>query len=163
MAAKRCFRCQRVLDLTEFYGHPRSSDGLMGKCKRCHCADTDANRRRKLEDYARRERERYHGDRAYREKKLESSARWRAANREVVKRNSSAWSKRNPEKVRARLLVAEAIRRGELVRGRCADCGVRRGIQGHHEDYSRPLEVTWLCVRCHSQRHVEIREAQRQA
>lgn len=27
-------------------------------------------------------------------------------------------------------------------------------MQGHHPDYSKPLEVEWLCPRCHGARHV---------
>jgi hypothetical protein len=53
---------------------------------------------------------------------------------------------------RARKAVASAIRRGILVRPSiCSTCdSSEHRIEAHHEDYSEPLEVTWLCSRCHT-------------
>ncbi len=34
----------------------------------------------------------------------------------------------------------------------CAFCG-EHATQMHHEDYSKPLEVTWLCKQCHQSLH----------
>lgn len=54
--------------------------------------------------------------------------------------------------------VRTAIRRGELVRpSNCVRCGKedrpgsdgRSTIQAHHADYSRPLDVEWICSACH--------------
>lgn len=60
---------------------------------------------------------------------------------------------RFPERIRAGQLVTRAIARGDLVRPRvCSAC--RSGdvvIQGHHDDYSKPLQVRWLCPACHHQ------------
>lgn len=54
---------------------------------------------------------------------------------------------------RARQLMYNAIRRGALVKGPCLDCGSASNIHGHHDDYLKPLEVTWLCRKCHQVRH----------
>lgn len=51
-------------------------------------------------------------------------------------------------KRRARRLLAYAIEKGRIVRGPCQRCGAKR-VDGHHHDYSKPLDVTWLCRRCH--------------
>lgn len=60
-----------------------------------------------------------------------------------------------PKKQKARWLVHQAVNKGELVRpAECDQCG--RGkcrIEGHHEDYDKPLDVEWLCKSCHSYRH----------
>lgn len=59
----------------------------------------------------------------------------------------------------ARRQVTAAIRSGRLVRQPCEICGERRS-EAHHEDYSRSLDVRWLCRKHHNQRHAELREAQ---
>lgn len=56
-----------------------------------------------------------------------------------------------PEKSRARTAVAVAVAKRRLSRPkRCPRCKVTgRRIEGHHPDYSRPLDVTWVCTVCH--------------
>lgn len=57
--------------------------------------------------------------------------------------------------VRAHQLVAKAKQNGELVPQPCARCGATP-FGAHHEDYSKPLEVVWLCKKCHVARHLEL-------
>ncbi len=54
--------------------------------------------------------------------------------------------------------VRSAIERGALVRpSTCARCNDapspasdgRSRIQAHHHDYDKPLDVEWICARCH--------------
>lgn len=52
-------------------------------------------------------------------------------------------------------------RRGKLKPKPCADCGSRR-VEKHHDDYRKPLEVTWLCRPCHLARHEHGEPAQQQ-
>jgi hypothetical protein len=52
-------------------------------------------------------------------------------------------------------IVAEAIRKGTLTRQPCNVCGAQKTV-AHHEDYNKPLDVIWLCTRCHTRRHAEI-------
>ena len=44
------------------------------------------------------------------------------------------------------------MRRGEITRGPCEVCGSSK-THGHHEDYSRPLDVVWLCGLHHRELH----------
>ena len=63
---------------------------------------------------------------------------------------------------RAQNKMEKAVERGELVRpDRCESCGKNPGrgkdgrtlIHGHHADYNRPLDVQWICQRCHHEWH----------
>lgn len=45
-------------------------------------------------------------------------------------------------------------RRGKLLQEPCGKCGDPRS-QMHHHDYTKPLEVEWLCRRCHLAEHSE--------
>ena len=59
--------------------------------------------------------------------------------------------KRYPERVEARQKVSNALRSGRIKRQPCENCG--RKAQAHHNEYSRPLEIRWLCVQCHKNEH----------
>lgn len=49
------------------------------------------------------------------------------------------------------MAVAKAIRAGLLVRPMvCTQCGNQGKIEAAHHDYSRPLDVRWLCKSCHT-------------
>jgi hypothetical protein len=61
-----------------------------------------------------------------------------------------------PEKIAARQAVQVAIAAGRLVKQPCATCGAGK-VQAHHRDYSKPLEVVWLCVPCHNAEHRRLR------
>lgn len=67
----------------------------------------------------------------------------------------------SPEKLRARAMVNNAIATKRLIRPQnCSKCGGNQEkIHGHHFDYSKPLEVVWLCTTCHVNLHNELRSA----
>jgi hypothetical protein len=56
-----------------------------------------------------------------------------------------------PEKHKCRVRCFYAIRKKTLTRpNKCSFCLVECTPQAHHEDYSQPLDVVWLCARCHN-------------
>jgi hypothetical protein len=61
-------------------------------------------------------------------------------------------------KVQARSRVAMAIANGSLIRQPCEVCGVERG-EAHHHDYSKPLDVRWLCRTHHMSLHRATRRS----
>ena len=55
----------------------------------------------------------------------------------------------------ARAKTTWALMRRELIRQPCERCGAK--AEGHHEDYGKPMEITWLCPEHHRERHTEMR------
>lgn len=55
--------------------------------------------------------------------------------------------------------LEHGIKRGEVQKSNCIRCGKSEGVVAHHEDYSKPLEVMWLCRFHHRERHKEIANA----
>ncbi len=60
----------------------------------------------------------------------------------------------NEQKLKAncRAYTHMYIKRGKLVKQPCEYCG-NRSVQAHHDDYSKPLMVKWLCKECHELHH----------
>lgn len=63
---------------------------------------------------------------------------------------------RHPQKYAARTAVGNAIRDGYLHRQPCAVCGTETNVEAHHDDYSKPLDVVWLCTTHHAARHAAL-------
>lgn len=136
---KTCFKCSRKLSRSEFYAHPNMADGLLGKCKECTKADVARNyreNRNKRSEYE-KQRSRTPGRRAA---MLVYQSRRRA---------------KNPDKYKARTALNNAVRGGRIKKMPCLVCGSLLS-EGHHEDYSRPLEVTWLCFKHHREEHGQV-------
>ncbi len=52
--------------------------------------------------------------------------------------------------------IRKAIVTGKLIRPtECASCSKECKPDGHHPDYSKPLEVEWLCNSCHKEAHAQ--------
>jgi hypothetical protein len=67
--------------------------------------------------------------------------------------NRKHWEK-EPNRRKARAKVMYAVMIGKLGKpSDCEVCGTTGRIEGHHLDYSKPLEVSWLCVSCHADYH----------
>jgi hypothetical protein len=63
-------------------------------------------------------------------------------------RGARGYKSKDPVKRAAWAAVTRAIRSGKLVRQPCADCGALV-VEAHHNDYTRKLDVEWLCFACH--------------
>ena len=141
---KECFKCGQTKTIGEFYAHPRMADGHLNKCKECVKHDVRVNRERRWMQYAEYERKRA--------KKPER--------KEAAKRYQARMRVRNQDKYHARNLVASAVKCGRLAKKPCESCGAVEA-EAHHEDYSKPLDVTWLCFRCHRAAHGQRTMAER--
>jgi ribosomal protein S27AE len=88
------------------------------------------------------------------ERRLELQRRWLKSNRKIATENGRRWKQLNPERAHvmevAATRVRSAIRKGVLSRPACCEqCGTTGAIEAAHYDYTRPLDVRWLCRRCH--------------
>lgn len=129
---KTCFKCLKDKSLSEFYRHKRMSDGHLNKCKDCTKSDVRIHR---CENDSVREYDRLRGNRQSREYFKE-------------------YRKKFPNKYKAHTLVNNYLRDGKLQRvDVCEICNSSYHVVAHHDDYSKPLEVRWLCARCHSNHH----------
>lgn len=86
---------------------------------------------------------------------------YRRKNSEKVKKYKADWRKKKghdylryktmyPEKVRAHKLVELAVKRGFLIHSDTC-CKRKKKIRtvAHHDDYTKPLDVIWVCATCH--------------
>lgn len=153
---RTCRTCGKCQPITEFYKNTHGH-GYTHQCKACIRVQVKAYRAANLDKVQAYDRERG---------QLESR---KAANRarSVSAESRAAYSRKyhdkEPEGRAARIALGNAVRDGRVVKpDGCERCGEARRIHGHHEDYSKPLEVVWLCAPCHGARHREINAERRQ-
>lgn len=64
----------------------------------------------------------------------------------------------NPQRRSAQLELGNAVRSGKINPLPCFSCGCEK-TEAHHPDYSRPLDVVWLCPVHHKQAHAMAKKA----
>jgi hypothetical protein len=152
---KLCSKCGETKPLEDFHRQKASKDGRGAYCKSCNRKATKAWEVSNPERSAAR-------NRAWREA---NPKRWaeivkRCAdnNREAREKKRQRHNERHPEKARARHIIKQAVYKGRIVKpDACEDCGEAvedpRNLHAHHDDYSKPLDVAWLCEVCHLAEH----------
>ena len=150
---KTCFKCKAVKPITEFYVHPAMGDGRLGKCKECTKADVRANYTANQEYYRNYER-----SRRGLPHRVEARKEYAAtdAGRSAARRGHANYQARHPERRAAHVWTGNALCSGRLSRQPCEKCG-DHAAEAHHDDYSRPDAVRWLCKRHHVEHHNERR------
>jgi hypothetical protein len=142
MKEKKCFKCEEEKPLTEFYRHKQMADGYLNKCKECVKTYVRGYYRLHEEERKHYERERNKTP----ERKLQ-----RAEYQRTRRLN-------HREKCRANDAVGKAKLKGRLVPEPCEVCGTTENVEAHHPDYSKPLDVQWLCFTHHRELHYAMRE-----
>lgn len=141
---KTCFKCGLSKPLFDFYKHKAMADGHLNKCKTC--TKDDAHKHR-------------HG--AGRERVLAyETARSKTPERRAnASKTIAAWKAQNPIRRDAQVKLGNAVRNGTVMRWPvCALPECNKKPEAHHPDYSRPLDVVWLCSSHHKQAHALVRD-----
>lgn len=135
-------------DEGEFHKNAAQPDGLQTHCKPCR------------KEYQSRWDKTEKGKQVYRRYRQSSSAK---AIREeyfssdhgksVKRRLTKKYREEHPEKYAAHNAVAVAVRSSVLMKSPCEACGSEVRVEAHHDDYSKPLDVRWLCHMCHTRIH----------
>ena len=126
----------------DFYKNHIRKGGSVGECKDCTKARVKARARTnpKVQEY----------DRA----RAKTPER-RAKSREITAR----WRVENDAGYKAHTAVSNALRDGRLLKEACLFCSADE-VHAHHRDYAKPLDVIWLCPKCHHRLHANFPETE---
>jgi hypothetical protein len=149
---KICTSCGIEKDLEDFYRHDMMKDGHLNKCKDCVKSRVKSHRAANIEKI--REYDRLRG--RTEERKLKNKQRHDKMIHEVEYKNriraaKGKYVKKYRDRTNARRRLAYALYIGKVKRpDNCEKCGEAiQHLHAHHADYSKPLEVIWLCPKCH--------------
>ncbi len=139
MKIKHCNTCEADKPTNEFYKSKINTDGFRYKCISCENA------------YASAYRKTPEGQISYKKGRLKYTQSEKG--KRLVRERSASYRERYPIKIKAINAVSSAIIRKKLFKGPCEVCGSTELIDGHHDDYAKPLEVRWLCMPHHMAWH----------
>lgn len=148
---KTCICCGCDKPLSDYYEHAKMADGHLNKCKECQKANSRTNREKNLAQH-----QAYDRARSNLPHRVDARAAYgtTATGTAALARAKSSYLQRHPDRRKANTAVRVAIRDGKLQRDPCWACGEVK-VEGHHPDYSLPLDVIWLCKKHHQQLHNE--------
>lgn len=148
---KICIRCGLPKEIVDFYHHPMMADGRLNKCKECCKTEAKKRRQEKLDEIRAYDRER--GKLPHR---LANSQKYQREHLQQHFEANQKYFQKYPEKREAHYIVGNAIRDGKLIKQPCMECG-SLDVEAHHDDYSKPLDVIWVCNKHHKQKDKERR------
>ena len=151
---KDCIGCSCTKPLSDFPKRKDAKDGCRNTCNTCTNSDWKEYKQGNRESYLENAR-RY--TRTEKGRELRKSWRLSAKGREINREYQERYRLESPEKHKAHYLLAYAVKTGKVTKSEnCNKCGSSDHIHGHHEDYSKPLEVEWICAICHVALHKEL-------
>lgn len=142
-----CKKCGEEKLESAFYASNR------GACRECVKSAVRANRAANLDYYQSYDRLRYREQPKRKELARKCSAGVSIAQRVEKQRERRAQA--GKQQYKARNFVSNGLRDGKIKKAdNCFFCGASGKLHAHHHDYSRPLDVFWLCPSCHGKLHV---------
>jgi len=147
-----CRVCDAEKQVSEFYPRQIKSDRSSGECKECTKSRIRKNRAENIDYYRSYDRMRY---RESEERREHCHAAGRTTPMSVRVEKQRAKRKEDGNlRHNARQKVARAVAKGQIKKmDECFFCGTGQSLQAHHEDYTKPLDVFWLCPKCHGKLH----------
>ena len=148
---KVCRECNQEKEITGFYKHPKMADGYLNKCIKCVKERVSKHRETNLEKILAYDKKR--GNLPHRVKARQEYTQTQAG-KQARKRANAVQKKRYPMMYAAHVITGNAIRDKKLIQANnCSICNSTVRIEGHHDDYTKPLDVRWLCKKCHTEWH----------
>jgi len=163
---KKCTKCGKKLSLDSFY--KKYENVLRSACKNCTNRMARENyplfkgkRNINMRKHYEENKKQYQITHAiYRrsengkEKNNKARLRFLATEegRESMRKSYKKWTANNKEKIKTHWVVQSALRSKKIKRQSCELCREIKS-EAHHEDYSKPLDITWLCRDHHKERH----------
>ena len=92
----------------------------------------------------------------------ENNPCWKGGVSKINYRYTKRFRNKSRDKTRAHDRVRYALATGRLTKQPCQVCGCEKS-ESHHHDYSKPLEVEWLCRTHHIAADKARRERERQS
>ena len=156
---KACFKCGVIKPLHDYYKHKKMSDGHLNKCKACTKSDVAKHRAENIDKVREYDRNRPNKE----ERAIKQSEYAKTPKGKEVALKSLRKKRQDKAKCRVRGMVSNALKSGFIVKpSNCSNCKIECNPHGHHDDYSKALDVRWLCVTCHTNFHNTVREKQRE-
>lgn len=141
MDTKVCSKCKEEKPVENFRKSQSGKDGLRSGCNDCHI------------EYMRI----YNASEEHREYNRQNMREYHKTHKYIRKTG---------EKRVAEQTVCHSVENGKIEKPcTCSMCNQtfeKQRIHGHHADYSKPLDVVWVCGMCHGKIHQEINDKKRE-
>jgi hypothetical protein len=148
--SKPCIKCGDEKPISHFHRNHKMADGHLNSCKLCGALYGKQKHLRHMNDPVWIFKNRAKA-RAYQERRKQLGLFSGQTNKQSDSESKRRWEINNPTKVKAKYLARLAVASGVLKRPqscqRCEKSADR--LEKHHSDYSKPLQVEWLCCKCH--------------
>lgn len=160
--------CKQTKPLNDFYSNPSGTKGRATYCKPCSRKYAS---RRIMPPEMREKRRAYMRQWSKSPEQKKRMRQWREANRETIREKARQYTavrlangkmaayRKTPRFLLmqgAAMMVRGALGLGLITKQPCAQCSNPHS-NAHHEDYSRPFAVEWLCKNCHATHHAHLR------
>lgn len=160
---KICVTCHKEKNISDFYNSKWTKDLHTAECKECSKKRAKEHRLKNIEKY--REMDRNRSNKAERVERHKLYLKDLKENnpekyRQVKYLANKKWREKNADKNSAHTKISYLRQTGRLIPEPCKICGSEENVEAHHEDYSKPLDILWLCSTCHHKIHVEKRRNQ---